>query len=207
MGAAGVRGTLPERADGLEAAAKADVLYVRTTSEETEALEASEGRARRVRLGLEGGRRFDLENGGSVVPGGEVGVRRDAGDAETGFGVDAGAGALVLADPLLGCPGDGWWRGSAMDARDPVGPGRGARAAMPVGGWRPKRGTGSRCSAAGSPAPRTPGRDYRLGYRLDLVRGKALRFGVGIEGRFPDGAGRNGRTSPPDLRLTGALRW
>ena len=51
------------------------------------------------------------------------------------------------------------------------------------------------------------GCDYRLGYRLDLVRGKALRFGVGIEGRFPDGAGRNGRTSPPDLRLTGALRW
>ena len=47
-------------------------------------------------------------------------------------------------------------------------------------------------------------RDYRLGYRLDLVRREGLPFGLGIEGRVPDG---DGRTGEPDLRLTGALRW
>ena len=51
------------------------------------------------------------------------------------------------------------------------------------------------------------GRDYRLGYRLDLVGGKKARFGLGIEARVPDGGGRGGRAPAPDLRLTGALRW
>ena len=67
--------------------------------------------------------------------------------------------------------------------------------------------------AGGRPAPAEPmrpgpgARTFPRRHRLDLVRGKALHFGVGIEGRFPDGAGRGARTSPADLRLTGALRW
>ena len=260
MGAAGVRGTLPEGADGLEGAAKADVLYVRTTSEETEELKASAGRVRRVRVGLEGGRRFDLENGGSVVPGLEVGVRHDAGDAETGFGVDAGAGVAwsnpgrrlsgeVNVRGLVVHEDDDFeeWTASGSLRHEPRGPsGRGlsysltrswgapgtrggadrlwTRETLSGLGGGAGRDAGGRLEAeAGYGFPvlggrftGTPhaglgvsdaGRDYRLGYRLDLVRGKALRFGVGIEGRFPDGAGRGARTSPADLRLTGALRW
>ena len=260
MGAAGVRGTLPERADGLEAAAKADVLYVRTTSEETEALEASEGSARRIRLGLEGGRRFDLESGGSVVPGLEVGVRHDAGDAETGFGVDAGAG-LAWSAPGLRLSGEvnvrglvvhedddfEEWAVSGAIRHEPRGPsGRGLSYSLtrswgdasPESGaealWTRKTLSDFGAGAASGSRVRTEaevgygfpvlggrftgtphvglgvsdaGRDYRLGYRLDLVRAKALRFGLGIEGRVPDGAGRDNRAAAPDLRLTGALRW
>ena len=92
MVAAGVRGTLAERPGGLEAAAKADVLYLRMSSFETAELEAAEGRVARARLGLEGARPFTLEGGASVTPELEVGVRHDGGDAETGFGLELGAG-------------------------------------------------------------------------------------------------------------------
>ena len=92
MVAAGIRGTLVKRADGFEATAKADVLQVRTTSTETAGLEAAEGRVRRVRVGLEGAKPFALDNGASVAPELKVGVRHDGGDAETGFGLDLGAG-------------------------------------------------------------------------------------------------------------------
>ena len=92
MVAAGLRATLAKRPDGLEAAAKADVLHLRMTSFETARLEAAEGRVERVRLGLEGTRPFALESGASVTPELELGVRHDGGDAETGFGVDLGAG-------------------------------------------------------------------------------------------------------------------
>ena len=257
MGAAGVRGTLPERADGLEAAAKADVLYVRTTSEETEELEASEGSARRIRLGLEGGRRFDLASGGSVTPGLEVGVRHDAGDAETGFGVDAGAG-LAWSAPGLRLSGEVNVRGLVVHEDDDfeewavsgslrhepretsrrglsysltrswgdASPESGADALwtretlsdLGVGGAsdsrvRTEAEVGYGFPVLGGRFTGTPhaglgvsdaGRDYRLGYRLDLVRGKVLRFGLGIEGRVPDG---DARTAEPALRLTGALRW
>ena len=100
MVAAGLRGTLVKRADGFEAAAKADVLQVRTTSTETAELEAAEGRVRRVRVGLEGARPFALDNGASVTPELELGVRHDGGDAETGFGMDLGAGLKWSAPGL-----------------------------------------------------------------------------------------------------------
>ena len=40
-----------------------------------------------------------------------------------------------------------------------------------------------------------------------LVVHEDARFGLGIEARVPDGAGRGARAPAPDLRLTGALRW
>ena len=55
-----------------------------------------------VRLGLEGSRRFALgEDGAGFVPSFEVGVRRDGGDAETGFGADVGGGLAVQAGGLV----------------------------------------------------------------------------------------------------------
>ena len=46
----------------------------------------------RVRLALEGSRTFETEIGGIFVPSAEIGLRHDAGDAETGTGVEVGAG-------------------------------------------------------------------------------------------------------------------
>ena len=46
----------------------------------------------RLRLGLEGSRPMRLGAGAALTPSVEVGLRRDGGDAERGFGVDVGAG-------------------------------------------------------------------------------------------------------------------
>ena len=50
-----------------------------------------------VRAGIEGSRRFALGPKASLTPSLEIGIRRDGGDAETGFGADVGAG-LALED-------------------------------------------------------------------------------------------------------------
>ena len=54
-----------------------------------------------VRAGIEGSRRFALGASASLIPSLEIGVRRDGGDAETGFGADVGVG-LALADVQRG---------------------------------------------------------------------------------------------------------
>ena len=46
----------------------------------------------RLRLGLEAERPLHLGDGGTLTPSVEIGIRRDGGDAETGFGVDVGGG-------------------------------------------------------------------------------------------------------------------
>ena len=68
-------------------------------------LAASQADVTRLRLGLEGTwRGLATQGGGSFVPSLEVGVRHDGGDAETGFGVDIGAG-LAWRDSSLGIEG------------------------------------------------------------------------------------------------------
>ena len=107
MGAVGGRGVLVKAAaeGGLELAAKTDALLVRTTSDEVDGSAgtlASEADVTRVRLGLEGAwRGIGTGGGGALVPRLEVGVRQDGGDAETGGGMDVGAG-LSWTQPSLG---------------------------------------------------------------------------------------------------------
>ena len=105
MTAVGTRNVLVEAPSegGLEISLKSDALAVRTTSEEviesSRRLEAAEGDVTRLRLGLEGTwRGLETGGGGRLEPSFEVGVRRDGGDAETGFGADVGAG-LAWTDP------------------------------------------------------------------------------------------------------------
>ena len=95
MAAAGVRGVLlraPE-SGGMALAVRSDALAVRTTSEAVAGLESSQADVTRLRLGLEGSRAFRFEGGARLTPSLDIGVRHDGGDAETGFGVDIGAGA------------------------------------------------------------------------------------------------------------------
>ena len=102
MGAAGLRGVLvpAQAAGGPELAAVSDALGVRTTSAAvrgnaeagTGNLAAATGEVTRLRLGLEGTWRGLALGSGALTPRLEVGVRRDGGDAETGFGLDLGGG-------------------------------------------------------------------------------------------------------------------
>ena len=71
---------------------RADVLLLKTSSEAVAGLESSEGNVSRFRLGLEATRPFLLSEGASLSPALELGIRQDGGDAETGFGMELGAG-------------------------------------------------------------------------------------------------------------------
>ena len=77
---------------GLTMNVKSDAMWVGTKSKRTNDMIATEGDVTRLRLVLEGERRFAIVGGAVFVPSGEVGLRFDGGDAETGAGVEVGAG-------------------------------------------------------------------------------------------------------------------
>ena len=109
MAAAGMRSALlaPSEDSGTSLAVKADGRFTRTSSDAVERptgrLEGSDADAWRLRLGVEGSRTLRLggDGGTTITPSFELGLRSDGGDAETGFGADAGGG-LRLADTARG---------------------------------------------------------------------------------------------------------
>ena len=104
MVAAGARGELLAAAesDGVELAVKSDALFVRTASEAPPgALSAAGSYVTRLGIGLEGMWRGREEGNGWPTPTFEIGGRHDSGDAESGFGIDIGAG-LSWSNPVLG---------------------------------------------------------------------------------------------------------
>ena len=102
MAAAGTRGELVAGgASGFELAFKADALWVGTAIDGVDGpagrLKATDAAVTRFRTGLEGSRAYNLGGRLSLKPSVEVGLRHDGGDAETGAGMDVGAG-VVLSD-------------------------------------------------------------------------------------------------------------
>ena len=126
MTAAGARGVLLSAADhdGFELAARGDGQFVRMSSDAVSGsnglgnlagnlagnLDASEAQTSRVRFLLEGSQRIALAGGQALRPTLEVGLRHDGGDAETGTGIELGAG-VSYADPALGLTVEGKARG------------------------------------------------------------------------------------------------
>ena len=100
LAAAGLQSDLftPDETGGYGLAVKGDAFWVRIKSDamvsETgaELLSATSADSSRFRLALEGSRPFRLEGGATLTPLVEVGVRHDAGDDETGAGLDVGGG-------------------------------------------------------------------------------------------------------------------
>ena len=106
MAAAGTRGELVAGgAGGFALAFKADALWVGTSIDgvdgPTGRLNATAAVATRFRTGLEGSHAYTLVGRLSLTPSVEVGLRHDGGDAETGAGMDVGAG-LVVSDSSTG---------------------------------------------------------------------------------------------------------
>ena len=106
MAAAGTRGELlGGGAGGFGLAFKADVLWVGTSIDGVDGpagrLKATDAAVTRFRTGLEGSRAFTLAGRLSLTPSVEAGLRHDGGDAETGAGLDVGAG-LVVSDAGTG---------------------------------------------------------------------------------------------------------
>jgi len=103
MAAAGARGDLlAGMGEGdLVVAVIADSMWTETSSARAAGLVAAQAAVSRLRLGLEGSLRAQLDGGISLAPKLELGVRQDGGDAETGRGIYVGAG-LALTDPNRG---------------------------------------------------------------------------------------------------------
>ena len=103
MGAVGSRGLLldPATTGGFQLATRLDAMFTRTTTEAVANLNSTDADAHRLRLVLEGSRRFAWDEGRHLTPTVEVGVRRDWGDAETGLGIEVG-GRVQYADPTPG---------------------------------------------------------------------------------------------------------
>jgi hypothetical protein len=102
MGALGVKGRVLDGSgpSGIGVNVKSDAMWVRTTSDRTQGMESAEGDVNRLRLILEAERQFAMEGGGRFVPSVEVGLRVDGGDAETGTGLELGAGMRYVSGPL-----------------------------------------------------------------------------------------------------------
>ena len=100
MGVVGATGALlqPGPGGGLALALRSDALVVQLDSDAVRALAAAGGHlaaatadVSRVRVIVEASRAFALDGGATLTPALEAGLRHDAGDAETGTGVELGA--------------------------------------------------------------------------------------------------------------------
>ena len=127
MGALGLRGVLIEAAEGggVELSVKTDAMGVRTTSEAARGadggnLAGADAKVTRLRLGLEATWHGVAAGGGVLTPSIEVGVRRDGGDAETGYGADIGAG-LAWSQPERGIAAEVRGRGLLTHEADGFG--------------------------------------------------------------------------------------
>ena len=94
IGAFGVKGRVldGEQVGGLSISVKSDAMWVHTASDGAEGLNEAEGDARRLRLMLDAERSFGAGEVGTLTPSGEIGLRHDGGDAETGAGLELGGG-------------------------------------------------------------------------------------------------------------------
>ena len=100
LGALGAQGALAA-IGGVDLAVKSDVLWVRTASDAVPGgLASSSAAVNRLRLIVEGGRRWALSSGAVLSPRVQVGLRHDGGDAERGTGVEVGAGLGYRAGML-----------------------------------------------------------------------------------------------------------
>ena len=198
LAAAGVRGELltPTEASGFALALKADAFWVRTESDALSTpgvgnLAAARADATRLRAVLDGSRTFALASGATLAPSLELGVRHDGGDAETGTGLELGAG-VGFADPSRGLDmalrvhgiaahaGDGYreWGVSGSLKLAPGAAGRGLSMSLtpsygadPGGSERLWALPDAHALAANGDAPASSRLDTELGYGLPVFGG------------------------------------
>ena len=213
MGAAGVRGTLATAPEGIGLGLRSDVFWMRTSSDPIEEMgvASSELNAHRLRLVLDASRPFALGEGTTLTPSLEVGVRHDGGDAETGRGVEVGAGLRYAG---VGFRIEGTVRGLALHDEsayeewgasgsvriEPEGAGRGLSLTL-APAWGNPSSADRRLWSARDAAGLAPDRDIEAGWRLDAEVGYGLRSpsGPGVVTPYAafsvgEGAGRTLRT-------------
>ena len=105
LAAGGGRGQILGGGEGFGLAFKADTLWVGMRTKAASGpggnLESTNAAVSRLRTALEGSQSMTIAKRMALTPSVEIGIRQDGGDAETGRGMDLGAG-LVLADGVTG---------------------------------------------------------------------------------------------------------
>ena len=105
MAAGGGRGQILGGDEGFGLAFKADTLWVGTRTDAITGpggnLDSTNATVNRLRTAIEGSQSMTVASRMALTPSIEIGIRQDGGDAETGTGMDLGAG-LVLADGVTG---------------------------------------------------------------------------------------------------------
>ena len=105
MAAGGGRGQILGGGEGFGLAFKADTLWVGMRTKAASGpggnLDSTTAAVSRLRTALEGSQSMTIASRMTLTPSVEIGIRQDGGDAETGRGMDLGAG-LVLADGVTG---------------------------------------------------------------------------------------------------------
>ena len=98
MGALGVQGQVLDGTgpSGMRLDLKSDAMWVGTKSAHLAGMKGSQGDVTRLRLVAQGERDFVLAEQGRLTPSAELGLRHDGGDAETGMGVELGAGLRYM---------------------------------------------------------------------------------------------------------------
>ena len=187
LGALGGRGALVDAPEGggFALALSGDAFWVRTESEATQGMAGATADVTRLRLVLDASRPF-AAGGGTLTPSLEAGLRLDGGDAETGAGVELGAG-LGWADPASGVSAElrgRWlaahessgyeeWGASGSVRIDPGERGRGLSLTLtPVVGAAGS-GTGNLWSAADARGI-APGGEFEAARSLDAELGYGL---------------------------------
>ena len=98
MGALGVQGQVLDGTgpSGMRVNLKSDAMWVGTKSARSADMVGTQGDVMRLRLVAQGERDFVLAEQGTLTPSAELGLRHDGGDAETGVGVEFGAGLRYM---------------------------------------------------------------------------------------------------------------
>ena len=98
MGALGVKGQVLDGTgpSGMRVNLKSDAMWVGTKSARSADMVGTQGDVTRLRLVAQGERDFVLAEQGTLTPSAELGLRHDGGDAETGMGVEFGAGLRYM---------------------------------------------------------------------------------------------------------------
>ena len=159
----------------------------------------------RLRLSTEASHEFLLSSGGSLTPWGELGLRHDGGDGETGAGLEVGGGLRYRNLPGWTTEGYGRWLAAhqgalrewgfgAMVRYDPGAAGRGPSLSL-MPGWGDTASGVQRLWERGATdptLPRAPGSrlDAQFGYGFAAFRGRGVLtpFGtVSLDGEYGRG--------------------
>ena len=191
MGALGVKGQVLDGSgpSGVALNVKSDAMWVGTKSERSGDMIATQGDVMRLRLIMHGERTFEGGSGAAFTPSAEVGLRHDGGDAETGTGVEVGAGLRysigsvtieARARTLLAHEASGYdeWGMSGAIRVTPAASGRGLTLSI-APAWGRTGSAAQRLWSAHDARGLGADNEFEADSRLDMEAG----YGFGLPGR------------------------